>query len=648
MMALWGLAVLFSWTGLGTLVARIARLQRGVRIDWGLRTAWGMSLTLAIGGVLMVFHLANLLALQALVLVGLVLWGYDFYLVLKGPRELRLRAGRRWRRRFPWLIPLLILGALVYLGNIITLENSWWDDIPAYLVFIKKFLATGTVIEPFSWRRLATYAGQELLQAQIQSQGNELNINLVDQALSMLMILGLLVGMFRGHGLRHLLMMMLVGLLALAVEVPRANSQSHLSGVVLFLALFRTLQLHRLGDRRCAGAAVIAGMVAAAVSTFRMNFVPAAALVLLLAFAGAAHFDQKRWRLYARDALLAIATFIVLLVPWAIALYQSSRSLFYPLMHGNQRPEYNDVLSAPLSPGAAIRWIAGFLVYWKVALVVAPFFLLLTPPFRRHWRAALPLAVASLLGAVAVARAFSSANYINLYRYSFPMLFPACLVALALAGRSGRRPLAWGTSLVLLGTLLAVNLPDAVRHQARLIRMTVLPQTTLFSFSPPPLLDEYRGIQALVPEGAKIYSIVNVPTNFDFSRNTIYTADQAGIASPDPGIPIAEGRDAILHYFQGLGIDYIVAAHFDTALALYQRPRYREISEHPDQHPEVERPDKIVAGVSVKLEDALDTLATPDRLLASGPSIRLIYVGRLPLPGRPPAAAGPGPSPPPP
>jgi hypothetical protein len=649
MMALWGLAVLFSWTGLGTLIARIARLQRGVRIDWGLRTAWGMSLTLAIGGVLMVFHLANLLALQALVLVGLVLWGYDFYIVLKGPRELRLRAGHRFRKWRLWLLPLMVIGALVYLGNIVNLKNNWWDDMPAYMAFITKFLATGTVIEPFSWRRLSTYGGQELLQAQIQSQGTELNINMVDQALSRLVILGLVVGMFQGkRGRRSKVLMLLLGLVVLTIDAPWANSQSLLSAVAMFLALMRTLELQHPGQQHVWGIVILAGSVAAGVSTFRMNLVPAAGMVLGLSFAGQAIGDRGRWRVYVGRGAVALLVMGVLLAPWMMALWESSRSLFYPLMHGNQRPEFH-VLAPAQGVGVAIRSMAGFVVYGPMWLLLTPLLLVVE---KRYWRAALPLALASVLGSLAVAATLPSAFYYSLYRYSFPVLFAATLAALALGGRvrGGRRGrVRWVAAIMWCGLILTIYLPYTVRHQAELARMAVLPQVRLYSFAPPKMVEEYRAIQDLVPAGEAIYSIVNVPTIFDFGRNPIYTADHVGIASPDPGIPAGRGRpEEVLSYFQKLDIKYIVAAHFDSAQAPYYRPHDRDVTEHPELHPEEDGPGKVVAAVSVRMEDIIDTLATPDRLLASGPSIRLIYVGRLPLPGRPAATAGPGPSPPPP
>ena len=43
-------------------------------------------------------------------------------------------------------------------------DYNWWDDLPNYLLYAKKILATVTLIEPFSLRRLLTYGGQQTLQ----------------------------------------------------------------------------------------------------------------------------------------------------------------------------------------------------------------------------------------------------------------------------------------------------------------------------------------------------------------------------------------------------------------------------------------------------------------------------------------------------
>ena len=71
------------------------------------------------------------------------------------------------------------------------------------------------------------------------------------------------------------------------LDVPRVHTQSQMTGAVLFLALLRTLD--HGGEKAADGRlwsryALLAGMTAAALATLRMNYLPVAAAILVLAY----------------------------------------------------------------------------------------------------------------------------------------------------------------------------------------------------------------------------------------------------------------------------------------------------------------------------------------------------------------------------
>src|SRR5262249_24116302 len=155
----WGIAVLIAWVGWGELVRGLLDLDEE-RVGWGLRAGWGMAVTLAISGILQACNVGDSRALSVLVLIGL---GIGSLRAWEWSRRPRLPGNR-----YQFLWTDLLLGLLLiylYATSIVAWDLNWWDDLPNYLVYIQKILHTGTVVEPFSLRRIVTYGGQQTLQA---------------------------------------------------------------------------------------------------------------------------------------------------------------------------------------------------------------------------------------------------------------------------------------------------------------------------------------------------------------------------------------------------------------------------------------------------------------------------------------------------
>ncbi|HVM69724.1 MAG TPA: hypothetical protein VM204_07810, partial [Gaiellaceae bacterium] len=159
--AVWSLLVITAFVGWGSLV-RLAVAARE-RVDLGLRAAWGAGLLCFVGGALMVPALMVRTAALALVEMGILL-ALASLVRERSAVALRARVLGRVVRREPALavVAVVVAGVVAVhaLGAIADWHTNPYDDDIAYLGFLKKLSDTGTVLEPFSFRRLSAYGGQ--------------------------------------------------------------------------------------------------------------------------------------------------------------------------------------------------------------------------------------------------------------------------------------------------------------------------------------------------------------------------------------------------------------------------------------------------------------------------------------------------------
>ena len=118
-----------------------------------------MSWVLAAGGLLACLSLATREVLITLVIAGRGIWLMD----------LCRHSSRRMPGRSSAIdaclagLSLILLIGLWYAPSIALPRFNQPDDFIAYLPFAKRLLQSGTLIEPFSLRRLASLGGQAIL-----------------------------------------------------------------------------------------------------------------------------------------------------------------------------------------------------------------------------------------------------------------------------------------------------------------------------------------------------------------------------------------------------------------------------------------------------------------------------------------------------
>jgi hypothetical protein len=558
----WGLLVLLSFLGWGTAVERGLA---GTTADWGLRCGWGIAVTITIGGILASFSLASRRALILMVTAGAAigLWG----LVSR-----RIPNSRIW---LPGAVAMLAVMAFWYAPTVSLPWHNGCDDDVAYFPFVRRLLDSGTLLEPFSLRRLATFGGQSLLQALIVSMGSEKNVHLLDIGIGGVVLAGIAYGAGR-RLLVNPANALAIAAAALLMPVPRLNSMSQTTGLVLFLTLFQTIHLVFRSKVVRAREIVCLGMLAAAICTLRDNYIPAA----ILALAGCFVADPRIGALRARIACGASACLAALLflVPWMVILQRSSGSWLYPLIRGNHQRSF-ETYSAGFSRFDALAAAAGFFTHFETVIILAPAILL---AFSARDRIAFAQIASGTATAWITAFLFTYTDNGHLYRYSHAYLLAALLASLFAAiqfrrEKSVRGRLPAHVFSISLAVLLVGTLPVVISGQGVYLRsLKLLPAQIrdIAPLYPPGERDAYRRLQSLVPEHASVLAMTAAPALFDYRRNFVLNLDIPGAASPSPGMPFFKGPEALKAYLKNLGIGYIAYSDFDSAQCLYDRQRW--------------------------------------------------------------------------
>jgi hypothetical protein len=561
---LWGGVVLASAVGFGgALVDRL--FPGGRRLGWGLEAALGLAVHLALGGVLAAFSRVSVTTIVGEVAVGLAAFAWVSF---RRQRERATPPRTHPTSSADVAVVVLFFGiALVhYLGMAANRPGNAWDDYQAYFTYPRQLLGSGSLIEPFSVRRLAAYGGQPYLQALILPFSTVFRLGVLDNGLCFLVLGGIAIGWVQERPRLPIATAApaLIGLVLLPHTVH--NSASELSGAVFFAATFRLLGRKRAATESAARNALAVALATFAACTLRQsNLIPAAAIPAVwyvLRFVR----DRGLRRRWAGEAALAGLFTGALLLPWMILSYRSSGTLLYPAFAGNGVKEFG--LFEPITKVEQIRFVVGSLLYpGPLPGILFAFASGLLLPSRRSSDALRAMLAGASIGAVAVFITIAAGDELNSARrfiLSFELGFylSACL-AVAGAMRGPRSARSGATiAVALLVTALGLELAGG-RETLQTIYIGDIDaiNTELDVGAKPDPADPadapYVALQKTVPEHEKLLAMLDEPFRLDFHRNHIMTWDQPGSASPRPHIPVGGGSQALSDYLLGLGIRYV-------------------------------------------------------------------------------------------
>jgi hypothetical protein len=587
--SLWALAFMGAAAGWGSELAQ--RCWPGERIGLSLRVAWGSSLFAFVGGTCaMVSGLSKAVILMwmvggAALAVRACITGRD-----RMAAELYARF-RATRLHLPLAGVVAFLAVVVlfrYLGGASDFSSNPYDDDVSYYPFAKQLLERGTLIDPFSFRRMSTLGGQALYHAALLIRVQPLHLNVFDRG----MCFALAVGLLASHrvGDRKATLFARVVSVAFIVVLPNTgiNSASYYSGLAFFIAFFQTLERLPedafLDPRSAVRRLVPLALTGAALCTLRQNYQAVVGIVLVSSYGLAAlRVRRTALRSVLVEGVICLVLVGVFVAPWLVLSYRSNDTFLFPLMKGTFRAGV-DVQSREMTLLRLLRFFADVWLQPDPIYTLPLFFLVglfvrersLRRPMAAQW-------IGGFVSLLALCAAFTLSDAGNLARYAYGFTTASALLTwqtvatLATArSRGSAFALAAPVAVLVFGLSAPLLHPEnrfrtkkmiaaQLRDTDELLRRTVPVQAE------PPVAAVYRRVQAAVPAGARVLIMLDEPYLLDYARNEIWNLDMPGLASPAPGIPSFQGPEPVAAYLRGLGIRHVAFVMPDRSAYLYRR-----------------------------------------------------------------------------
>lgn len=586
----WMAALLASFAGWGSVVNRW--LTTSARADLGLRLAWGLCLVTALGGLLILTKLASKTSVFVHTGLGAALWLVDF-------SASRSPARRSATARVPWAYLVVLAVALLLLS----LQAALWtgcslfnqsDDQPLNFTFPQKILQASSLFDPFNPRRVTTYGGWPYVHAQWIAVAPIYTLHAPDAALSLVIVFALICGAFTRIGSARQLMLpfALAMMLLFCMQNVRVNTGSLVSGVAVFLAIYRTLTWHAKagsGDKAWPiGRRLLAvlALCAVCVIAFRpSNAIPVClflGLYFVFTYGSAVHAP---WRLAELRGFLSVGGvfslwFVLFMLPWMWLMNDSVGTPLFPLGKSNLTPGFV-FLQTPASLLEGLRLVVNNFHHDKPLIAFPLFALAGIAPLAMGWRdvsarALAALTLGSLGGMLAIIYSGAAFDAVAISRYYYAYAVATALaVAIGVkATPSGRvRGLRDVVVVVAIGLQFIGSREDLRKYYGFLIDHAADAAHAEPAWSN--LTAQYRILQEHVPAGAPMAVAVDEPFRFDFARNQILSLDIPGGMGPAPGFPLKQGPEKLAEYFAAHGVRYLAVVDFTRSVELYDKNRWR-------------------------------------------------------------------------
>jgi hypothetical protein len=585
------LLLIASFVGWGRLVS--FTLFGSPTGDWPFQAAWGICLLTVIGGLLNALGCVSATVNTAILVAGI---GFLFF-----PRV--PRRGSQWRHLFRSgkradLVAFACLAVASAIAIVLSLFPLIWeplDDAISYASFPRKMLETGRLIEPFSFRRIVGFGGYQYLQTLAYPFLSHGALHFFDRGIATSLVAAALACFARRWLALSWPLASLAGLAFLAHPLLRVNLAPASIFSLLPLSLLESFELtsERPAMPTVKRAAILALLIAGLLSLRANALAIAGSLVLILVLSERNTSSEIFSSLRAKLRLLAQVAILsgLLLLPWSLALYQSSGTLFFPLFKGNYNAAIS--MSVPLDGVSYLRLLASSSMH--SGLHILALLLLVGLAFRAMPRGVVCFCVATMLTWLAIVSAFNLADLQALHRYYSPFTSVAFILVVAawlafllprlsqsrtwisvchswsqITPHLEKRTVRWSAGLAVglavtgsLFGLLAKATGGIDWHRQRDWRTLSLERSlegraARSYVAALAYADGYQAALAKIPKGARVLAEVDAPFLLDYRHHDILLIDDIAVVSPPPRFPINGGSEKLAGYLRGQAIDYIM------------------------------------------------------------------------------------------
>ena len=578
LLLVWATCVCFAFVGYGKALFAACKVRH---LPWAAAGAVGVSLVVALGGLLELAGYVRAPVLAGIILAGDVLFAWTL------PRD-RVRLGALVRdvrglltknKTAAALLILLIALLAVRVGGNLQARYFYGDDVGAYLSFPAEMLQLGTLpSDPFSERRITSgLAGGYFLQTLTVLASDSRTIRFIDWGLGSILFAGIV------FAIGGRLKLSLVGTTALALLIfvlplRRTNATMVMLPAALFGALFFLEMAEELEDLQAWLRPLLIGITAAAISTLKATYVPAALLACVLYYAGRLAIERRVSTL-ARGGICALAIALSLF-PWMLDQKLKEGTFLFPIFgKGYEASAYGTV---PLPSGGHIDF--SFNLWVRILALLLPLLVAIVTVFIAHKKqtqanrlVVATFSLAMIIGGVAVALATGGDS---MERYALPFIAPGFIIFIALAVRWSnqlkRRPLwlnaafaSYALWLAAIGFASGIQL-NVYRDYMMDFGLSPAPGVGIMPFEAGIERKRVAALQATVPPGEPILEHLYVSYSLDFKRNPIFIGDFLGLAGPSPGMPVGKGPELLRLYLLQHSIRFIAFT--------YGRGRFLEIT----------------------------------------------------------------------
>jgi hypothetical protein len=466
------------------------------------------------------------------------------------------------------------------------------DDWVAYLAFPEKILQTGTLLEPFSQRRITSLCGHSILLAQIMIVAEPESAHLLDRGLGAILLFGILVEATQKTAPSWQWLRALFILAAVTVSDPRINTSSTVLGVCLMFAFLFALERSLTSNQKGWNSWILPSLFLAGASSLRFTYALAGGGAVIL------FFTLKSLRTSRQEFFSSIASIFTIglitlafMAPLMIVSWQSSGTPIYPPFSGNGHTEFFYCSSGKGFLSDAFTALQMMCIPMMSVMLLAFPILIFLSGNNRLMSIAISMPSLLLVFLVGVNGSAAVVTWtMDFYRISFPIAALAyfwILCKMLINCQQNVRISSQAITFLAVASFLAVHYASATEElKAKLTVFQNLDKT--FKFQASNLKPYYDQLQNAIPKGEKIFAIVDAPYLLDYKRNEISNVDNIAVASPSPGMPFKQGPEALKKYLSDLGFKYILAVDFNQAVFLYNkgimanhpRQEYREFSKN--------------------------------------------------------------------